>query len=435
LNSLKDGLTTSMKSVGAFFGQSTGTGNAGQPKGNDVKTHHMPPTPDWNAQVPGATTQRSEPKASYERKGGEGARSDFGDDKGKAKGKYATSYSWDNPPPRPKAEGESDEDEEKEKEKTAEELFGMDKEPSKKLLKKRAARAKEPGVLHEAVAHGDFVDARELIELGANVNEPKSADDSTTPLLVAASKGHSDIVKLLLKNGADLAALDDCGNNVLHVACAKGRADVVSRLLKAGCDALAKAGNGATALHLAARKGHDDVVELLLEHGVDIELVDSKGATALHAACSGGYEDVVALLIKKGADTGAEDGKGKTPRQIANKKGNDDCAKLIKRAIKEAEANAMAAAAMAEQRAKRAALKEAAEAAAALEAVGLHDVEVPPTSTEETTNEEPVSAPTVTEEGEPLVLDSETTPEESDEAAKAGEAETETEPAPATTGA
>jgi hypothetical protein len=84
------------------------------------------------------------------------------------------------------------------------------------------------------------------------------------------------------------------------------------------------------------------------------------------------------LLLKRGSNTAAVDAKGKTPRQIANKKGHDDCAKLIKRAIKEEEANKEAVRQLTDERAKRAALKEEAEAKAALEAHGLHDLEPPP---------------------------------------------------------
>ena len=377
MSSLKDGLTSTARSVadkaGAMFG-----GKSGEKK--EAEAHNMPPTPEWDAQRgEGSRGPAGEKAASYERAGGDGGgAANFGDGgPGGMNNRNATSYSWDNPPPKPR-NADSEDEADAPKEKTAEEMFGMDKEPSKKMLKKKAARAKEAGALHAAVASGDVVDARELLELGANVNEPKSEEDSTTPLLVAAAKGNVEMVKLLIKSGANLDAQDDCDNNALHVACSKGHVNVVSRLIKAGCDVETRAGNGATALHLAARKGHDDVVELLLDSDMQIESLDGKGATPLHAACSGGYEDVVGLLLKRGANTAAVDAKGKTPRQIANKKGHDDCAKLIKRAIKEEEANKEAARQLADERAKRAALKEEAEAKAALEAHGLHDLEPPP---------------------------------------------------------
>ena len=372
-------------SAGAFFGRApTTTSDA------PTAVHQKPPTPEWDART--ETPARAPERASYEGSGGGVAPTSFDRGDG-AKSKYATSYSWDNPPPRPRDEEGDDGEGDEAKEKTSEELFGMDKEPSKKLLKKRAARAKERGALHGAVAYGDLVDARELIENGAEVNQTKSDDDATTSLHAAAAKGNVEMVRLLLKHGADVEAKDGDAQTALHIAASKGHAAVVARLIKAGCVVDEKANHGATALHLAARKGHDDVVDALLESGLDIQVIDGKGATPLHAACSGGDEDVVALLLSRGADVAAVDGKGKTPRQIATKKGHDGCAKLIKRAIKEVDANAAAAKQMVEERAQRAALKEAAEAKAALEAHGLNDIDVPPpdTPTEPTEPTEPTA--------------------------------------------
>jgi len=376
---LSAALSGAAEAASSVVGWSSGRVETKSAQGNGVQSHQKPPTPDWNAsKAEERAGGRRESGGAYERAGAETVGKEFGDGKREMNlgNKYATSYSWDNPPPKPRGSDDDDDDGEGGREKTASELFGMDKEPSKKMLKKRAARAKESGAMHAAVANGDFADVHELLELGANANEAKSAEDTTTPLLVAAAKGHADIAKLLLKNGASLSATDDCGNTALHIACSKGHVNVVGRLIKAECDLSVKAGNGATALHLAARKGHDDVVALLIESGCDIECVDAKGATPLHAACSGGYEDTVMLLLKRGANPNAVDAKGKTPRQIASKKGNDDCAKVIKRAMKETEANAAAVKHMAEEREKRAVLKARAEEEAQLAAQGLSNIHV-----------------------------------------------------------
>ena len=181
MSSLKDGLTSTARSVadkaGAMFG-----GKSGEKK--EAEAHNMPPTPEWDAQRgEGSRGPAGEKAASYERAGGGGGgAANFGDGgPGGMNNRNATSYSWDNPPPKPR-NADSEDEADAPKEKTAEEMVGMDKEPSKKMLKKKAARAKEAGALHAAVASGDVVDARELLELGANVNEPKSEEDSTTPL-------------------------------------------------------------------------------------------------------------------------------------------------------------------------------------------------------------------------------------------------------------
>ena len=69
--------------------------------------HQKPPTPEWDART--ETPARAPERASYEGSGGGGAPTSFDRGDG-AKSKYATSYSWDNPPPRPRDEEGEDEE-------------------------------------------------------------------------------------------------------------------------------------------------------------------------------------------------------------------------------------------------------------------------------------------------------------------------------------
>ena len=55
-----------------------------------------------------------------------------------------------------------------------------------------------------------------------------------TPLMEAASAGHTDIVRLLIAHGADVNAQSSSGNTPLMYACAGGHEDVVRVLLEAG---------------------------------------------------------------------------------------------------------------------------------------------------------------------------------------------------------
>ena len=83
--------------------------------------------------------------------------------------------------------------------------------------------------------------------------------------------GCVDVIKLLLKNGADVKKSDNNGYSPLHCASVGGNADVVHVLLKAGADALALSAFrppmalGSTALHISARHGHLDAVRVLAE--------------------------------------------------------------------------------------------------------------------------------------------------------------------------
>ena len=55
-----------------------------------------------------------------------------------------------------------------------------------------------------------------------------------TPLMEAASAGHTDIVRLLIAHGADVNAQSSSGNTPLMYECARGHEDVVRVLLEAG---------------------------------------------------------------------------------------------------------------------------------------------------------------------------------------------------------
>jgi len=63
---------------------------------------------------------------------------------------------------------------------------------------------------------------RLLIKAGADVEKGKEEDDET-PLLVASKEGHLEIVKLLVEAGADMDKKDEYGRTVLDVAVAYSR--------------------------------------------------------------------------------------------------------------------------------------------------------------------------------------------------------------------
>ena len=85
--------------------------------------------------------------------------------------------------------------------------------------------------------------AKILLADGADPNSRDSAGGNT-PLLIAASMGHHDMVKILIDRGADAFAANDDGWTALVVARDNGH-DAVVRLLR-GCDDVL--GNGSARL-------------------------------------------------------------------------------------------------------------------------------------------------------------------------------------------
>ena len=119
----------------------------------------------------------------------------------------------------------------------------------------------------------------------------------------AASRGHGEIVRLLLSGGADVEAKNDNGGTALIYASFQGRGEIVRLLLSRGTDVEAKYNNGRTALMLAALQGHREIVTLLLSSGANVNAKANDGRRALEFAKTRGHQDIVAVLLNNNADT------------------------------------------------------------------------------------------------------------------------------------
>jgi ankyrin repeat protein len=90
----------------------------------------------------------------------------------------------------------------------------------------------------------------------------------TSSLLLAAECSHKAVVELLLPTGAfDINAVDGDGDTAIHIAATKGHEDVVRVLLDVpGVDpTIISRTDGHTALSVAQLNGHSSIVELLQE--------------------------------------------------------------------------------------------------------------------------------------------------------------------------
>lgn len=165
-----------------------------------------------------------------------------------------------------------------------------------------------------AAAHtGETAGARAALERGADVNavEPKTG---YTPLIVAAEKGHLEIVELLLASEADVAARDGRGFTALHYASMKGTywggdhwdpvacPAIIARLIEGGADVNAADQRGITPLHLAVFNESDEVVKELLEHGADPNSGQDLESMPLHEAAASMNLEIAGLLLDAGAD-------------------------------------------------------------------------------------------------------------------------------------
>ncbi|HDQ25959.1 MAG TPA: hypothetical protein ENN43_04355 [bacterium] len=163
--------------------------------------------------------------------------------------------------------------------------------------------------LFDAVERGDSRKVKELINaffikklIGRKPDVSAIDDKEDTPLIIAAYKGHRDIVELLLKAGAGVDETDKYGNTVLIEATRMGHADIVRELIHQGADIDAKDRDGYNAFMYAAAYGHIDVVREMIKEGADINAVDKEGNSALTEAMRNDRLEVFKEIIKGGPD-------------------------------------------------------------------------------------------------------------------------------------
>jgi 26S proteasome non-ATPase regulatory subunit 10 len=160
-------------------------------------------------------------------------------------------------------------------------------------------------------------------------------EDDRSLLHVAASSGHTQVVKRLVEGISDTSGLvnvsDEEGWTPLHSAVSSGREAMVELLLDLGADVAAANKGGRVALHYAASKGHVAIADLLLKRGAKINQKDKVGCTALHRAASAGQSDICEFLLEEGADIEATDRMGQTPLMHATICENRQVALLLVR--------------------------------------------------------------------------------------------------------
>ena len=95
---------------------------------------------------------------------------------------------------------------------------------------------------------------------------------SITALAAASLQGHVDIIKVLLRRGADVNKTNERGVTALMLASSKGHTAGVRVLLEGNASVCIKDEKGRTALMYASKGGHVDTVNLLLRHGASVSI-------------------------------------------------------------------------------------------------------------------------------------------------------------------
>eukprot|EP01006_Ploeotia_vitrea_P036857 TRINITY_DN66067_c2_g3_i1.p1 TRINITY_DN66067_c2_g3~~TRINITY_DN66067_c2_g3_i1.p1 ORF type:complete len:610 (-),score=20.86 TRINITY_DN66067_c2_g3_i1:478-2307(-) len=120
------------------------------------------------------------------------------------------------------------------------------------------------------MTHGNSAALRKFLDTKAdkNFDLDQRHVGGWTALMVAASRGDSDLVKLLIEKGASLFARD---KHTQHTTYCR---DQISPKLTAQSNT-----SGWTPLHYAVLSGNEECVRLLIDSGADATIADDKGRT------------------------------------------------------------------------------------------------------------------------------------------------------------
>jgi len=204
----------------------------------------------------------------------------------------------------------------------------LDHRPKEEVCKLVAAKTNgaTPLVLSCRNGHQEVVEylvdrCSASVEQAGSVTFDGETIEGAPPLWCAAAAGHLDIVKLLVKSGANVNSTTKTNSTPLRAACFDGHFEIVKYLVEHNADIEVANRHGHTCLMIACYKGHFKIAKYLIDIGADVNRKSVKGNTALHDCAESGSLDIMRLLITSGARIDV-DAYGMTPLLAASVTGH-----------------------------------------------------------------------------------------------------------------
>ncbi|CAF4113390.1 unnamed protein product, partial [Rotaria magnacalcarata] len=199
--------------------------------------------------------------------------------------------------------------------------------------------------LYAAMKTRQFDVVKLLLRRGANPNAITKL--GSTPFLLASEICDLDIIEACVEASADLEfapsdteadKLNITGQTALFMATLKNRVDVVKFLIEKGAHVSVQNRFGVSPLLLCAEVGNFELVQALVQAGADVNLAPQgvlaednylAGQTPLFGAAKKGHVEICEYLIQNGADVNAITMTGVTSLYTAAEEGHLDVVEVL----------------------------------------------------------------------------------------------------------
>ncbi|XP_052314126.1 ankycorbin-like isoform X2 [Oncorhynchus keta] len=150
-------------------------------------------------------------------------------------------------------------------------------------------------------------------------------------LMAAVEHGEVEkVTSLLTKKGASAFKLDSEGKSALHVAATRGQTECLAVMLAHGADTSVIDASGLSALHLAAKNNHQECAKKLIQSKCVLDTLDCSGKTALHHAAASGNIVIVQTLCERKCPVNVRDMDGLSPLLLSARHAHADvCSSLL----------------------------------------------------------------------------------------------------------
>ena len=195
-------------------------------------------------------------------------------------------------------------------------------------------------VLHNAIHYQNLESIRYLLTRGVDCNVHAKDLRKTHPLHMAIDREiNIEILKTLVKWGADINAVNDELQTPLHLATRIGRHDIMKYLVEQGANVNLKNKNDNTPLQIAISELDLTSIKILAENGADVNVVNNYSENILHRICvesmTGDRLPILGYVLTLPIDLNARDGHGDTPlhNYINTSAGEDGFQHLLKTGV------------------------------------------------------------------------------------------------------